>query len=165
MSIAEKEHPLSPQHGSRRWVFLLLAALTSSPAVLLRALDFFDVVTIPPEIGAFLYGLSIVGAAFLLSWATEVAELDIPKSLALAFLAVIAVLPEYAVDAVFAYKAGGDPERWAPLAVANMTGANRLLIGVAWPLIFFLFWKASATRMNTWCSFWSSCGGGISLSI
>jgi cation:H+ antiporter len=48
-------------------------------------------------------------------------------------LALIAVLPEYAVDALFAFRAGSNPEE-APLALANMTGANRLLIGVGWSL-------------------------------
>ena len=30
------------------------------------------------------------------------------------------------------WKAGDDPDQYAPLALANMTGANRLLIGVGW---------------------------------
>jgi cation:H+ antiporter len=85
------------------------------------------------------YGLGIVTAAFLLAWAAEAAEVDISQALAVAIVALIAVLPEYAVDMTFAWKAGQDPE-FAPYAVANMTGANRLLIGAAWPLIFLLFW-------------------------
>ena len=52
--------------------------------------------------------------------------------LVLKALALIAVLPEYAVDFAFAAKAGQDPEKYAPLALANMTGGNRLLIGVGW---------------------------------
>ena len=47
-------------------------------------------------------GAGIFGAAFLLSWASEVAQLDITRALALAVLALIAVLPEYAVDVYFA---------------------------------------------------------------
>ena len=39
----------------------------------------------------------------------------------------------------FAWKAGQDPE-FAPYAVANMTGANRLLIGLGWPAVVFIFW-------------------------
>ena len=39
-------------------------------------------------------GFAIFGAAFLLSWAAELAQLDIPQALALAFLALIAVVPE-----------------------------------------------------------------------
>ena len=44
----------------------------------------------------------MVGDAFLLSWAAEIAQRDIPRSLALTSLALIAVLPEYAVAAIFA---------------------------------------------------------------
>jgi cation:H+ antiporter len=86
-----------------------------------------------------IYGLAIVAAAFILAWAAEAAEVDISQALAVAFVALIAVLPEYAVDMTFAWKAGHDPT-FAPYAVANMTGGNRLLIGGAWPLVFLLFW-------------------------
>src|SRR6187401_319254 len=57
-------------------------------------------------IEALLFGLAIVGAAFILSWAAEVAQLDIAAGLALALLALIAVLPEYAVDMVLAWEGG-----------------------------------------------------------
>ncbi len=86
-----------------------------------------------------LFGLTIVAAAFLLSWAAEAAEVDVSQALAIVFIALIAVLPEYAVDMAFAWKAGKDPV-FEQYAAANMTGGNRLLIGVAWPLVFFLFW-------------------------
>src|SRR5437588_4250741 len=90
---------------------------------------------------AVVFGLGIVGAAFLLSWAAEVAQLDLSAGLSIAILAFIAVLPEYAVDLVFAWKGGNAVEHYgagcrAPgatddspcsLALANMTGANRLL--------------------------------------
>src|SRR5262245_34061849 len=108
----------------------------------------------PHAIEAVLFGLAIVGAAFLLSWAAEVAQLDLSAGLAIAILAFIAVLPEYAVDLVFAWKGGNAVEKFgaacqAPgatgetpcsLALANMTGANRLLIGVGWSLVVFLAW-------------------------
>lgn len=48
------------------------------------------------------YGLAILGAAFLLSWGVEVAQKDLAQAFALAILALIAVLPEYAVDLFFA---------------------------------------------------------------
>ncbi len=97
---------------------------------------------------ALIFGLSIVGAAFMLSWAAEVAQLDISAGLAIALLAFIAVLPEYAVDMVFAWKGGNAFEEFGrsclgpgatgespcSLALANMTGANRLLIGIGWSL-------------------------------
>lgn len=95
---------------------------------------------------ALLLGLAVVGAAFILAWAAELAQLDVSQGLALAALALVAVLPEYAVDFVFTWKAGNDPHRYAPLALANMTGGNRLLIGVGWPLVVLLSaWKMGRT--------------------
>ena len=83
---------------------------------------------------ASLTGFAIIGAAFLLSWSVELGEQDLPQSLALLVLALVSVLPEYAVDLTFAIKAAKDPH-YAHYAVANMTGANRLLIGLGWPLV------------------------------
>src|SRR5205809_7139774 len=93
----------------------------------------------PPEFEALSAGLAIFGASFMLSWAAELAQLDIPQALALALLALIAVLPEYAVDMYFAWMAGKD-ETYTAYATANMTGANRLLIGVGWAAVVFAFW-------------------------
>ena len=87
-----------------------------------------------PVAVAVLAGLAILGAAFMLSWSCELGERDIPQSLALLVLALVGVLPEYAVDLHFAWAAGKDPS-YAPYAVANMTGANRLLIGVGWTAV------------------------------
>lgn len=80
------------------------------------------------------YGLGVLCSALLLMWAAETARADMAGALALALLAFIAVLPEYAVDLYFAYAAGSDPS-YAAYAAANMTGANRLLVGVGWPLV------------------------------
>ncbi|HSM37935.1 MAG TPA: hypothetical protein VK838_01295, partial [Candidatus Limnocylindrales bacterium] len=88
---------------------------------------------------AVVYGVAIVGAAFLLSWAAEAVQLDFSQGLALALLALIAILPEYVVDATFAWLAAEDPS-YAGYAVANMTGANRLLIGIAWPMVIAISW-------------------------
>jgi len=51
---------------------------------------------------------------------------------------VLAVLPEYAVDLYFAWSAGHVPAN-AQYAAANMTGSNRLLLGLGWPFVVFLF--------------------------
>ncbi|MBI5161949.1 MAG: sodium:proton exchanger [Micrococcales bacterium] len=89
----------------------------------------------PPALfSVLIYGAAFIGAALLLAWGTELAQLDLPRGLAVSMLALIAILPEYAVDLLFAFQAGSDPSR-APLALANMTGANRLLIGVGWSLV------------------------------
>jgi cation:H+ antiporter len=92
---------------------------------------------LPSELVAVAAGLAILGGAFLLSWATELAERDIPQALAILVLALVSVLPEYAVDLHFAWKAGKDPS-YAAYAVANMTGANRLLIGLGWAAVVLI---------------------------
>ena len=93
---------------------------------------------LPDLVAPILFGLAILGSAFLLAWAAEVLQLDVSQGLALTVLALIAVLPEYAVDFTFAAKAGEDPDKFAPLALANMTGSNRLLIGIGWSMVVLL---------------------------
>ena len=99
----------------------------------------------PAVVAALLYGLAIVGSAFLLSWSLEVAEMDIPRALAISVLAVVAVLPEYAIDVYLAWSAAYIPEN-VNLATANMTGANRLLIGIGWSLVVLLYWFKTRKR-------------------
>lgn len=99
-----------------------------------------------------LSGISILGAAFLLAWGAETAEKDVSRSFAIAVLAVLAVAPEYAVDALYAWEAGVAPGsvasiQAADLAVANMTGANRILIGIGWSgTALFTIYRASKSR-------------------
>jgi cation:H+ antiporter len=100
---------------------------------------------LPHEAIAVLAGVAILGGAFLLTWATELAERDVPQSLAILVLALISVLPEYAVDLHFAIRAGTDPS-YAPYAVANMTGANRLLIGLGWPVVVWVACRVNRSR-------------------
>ena len=118
----------------RKWLGIAIAALSTVPGLTLR----LGLYHVSPAAEAIIYGVASVGAAFMLSWAAEVFQLDVSQGLALAMLALIAILPEYIVDATFAWKAAQDPTQ-ASLAVANMTGANRILIGVAWPLVVLLY--------------------------
>ena len=140
------------------WRYIGLAAAACLPAILLRTSIFH----ISVGVDTLLFGVAILGAAFLLSWGAEVAQMDISQALAIAFLAFIAVLPEYAVDLVFAWKAGNedrilhDTGTFAnickgehpcrQLAIANMTGANRLLIGLGWAVVVLLWWRRSGER-------------------
>ena len=99
---------------------------------------------------------SMLLSAFLVAWAAEAAQFLIAQGLALAILAWIQTLPELAVEAVIAWQAGHDPVTCfvaAPpsgcrshLAIANFTGAVRLLVGVGWPLIYFV--SALGRRRN-----------------
>lgn len=127
----------------RAWLAIGAMATACAPGIVLRFAGYH-----PPAVaGAAIFGLAILAAAFLLSWGAETAEMDISQGLALAIIAIIAVLPEYAVDFVLAWKAGADPaEAQRGLAVANMTGGNRLLIGIGWPLVFFLFFYRTRIR-------------------
>src|SRR5207247_580247 len=90
-------------------------------------------------------GAAIFGSAFLLSWAAEAAQVDIPRALAMAFLALIAVLPEYAVDMYFAWQAP-HREGYTAFATANMTGGNRLLIGLGWATVVATAWLRTRSR-------------------
>ena len=119
----------------RRWEWPIGMAALAWPAATLR-LGLWSA-SVPVETAVF--GLAIVSAAFLLTWSAEAAERDIPRTLALAGLALIAVLPEYAVDVLFAWKAGKDPS-YAAYATANMTGGNRLLVGIGWSMVVGIFW-------------------------
>ncbi len=125
----------------KTWLWLALAILAPIPWLLLRFAGLHE----PPYLVAALTGLAILGAAFLLSWASEVAQLDISQALAVVVLSLIAVLPEYSVDVYFAWRAGQDPT-YAAYAVANMTGANRLLIGIGWVAVVVVFWWRTGHR-------------------
>ncbi|MDQ3979304.1 MAG: sodium:proton exchanger [Actinomycetota bacterium] len=135
-------------HPRRQMATISAACAVTLPGLLLRLTG----AHVSHYLEAVLFGLAIVGAAFILSWAAEVAQLDLSAGLAIAILAFIAVLPEYAVDLVFAWKGGNAVQEFGPtcmgpgaqgesacsLALANMTGANRLLIGIGWSLVVFL---------------------------
>src|SRR6266849_82670 len=123
-------------------IAVALAVLAAVPAALVH----LGVVGVSLELATLFYGLAIVGAAFAMSWGAEAAEHDIPRALALTAVALLAVFPEYAVDIVFAVKAGQDPT-FAPYAAANMTGSNRLLLGLGWPTVSILAWWVSGQRV------------------
>jgi len=80
---------------------------------------------------------SMLGSAFIIAWAAEAAQFLISQGLALALLAWLQTLPEFAVEAVIAWEAGKDPAT-SHLAIANLTGAIRLLVGLGWPMIYFV---------------------------
>jgi cation:H+ antiporter len=120
-----------------------LAACAALPAVLLRVSGIHP----DPLLAAIVFGIGVVGAAFMLAWAAEVVQLDISAGLALALLALVAVLPEYAVDFVFTWKAGKNPHEYAPDALANMTGGNQLLIGLGWSMVVLIAaWRVKKMR-------------------
>lgn len=115
-------------------LFIAVTIISTFPSLYMR----WHHIEISPPVDSLVFGLGILGAAFMLSWAAEVAQMEISRGLALAILALIAILPEYAVDLYFAWMAAHEPH-YAHYATANMTGANRLLVGAGWPFIVLLF--------------------------
>lgn len=104
----------------------------------------------PSIIATVIFFFALLGAGFLLSWGLESAEKFVAKGLAIAVLALITVLPEYAVDIYYSFQAGRHPgSEYVGFAAANMTGANRLLVGLAWPLIVLLYWWQSKKKSVT----------------
>jgi cation:H+ antiporter len=85
---------------------------------------------------------SILLSAFIIAWGAEAAQFLISQGLALAILAWLQTMPEFAVEAVIAWQAGKDPSK-THLAIANFTGSLRLLVGLGWPMIYFV---AAASR-------------------
>jgi len=89
---------------------------------------------------------SLLLSSFIIAWGAEAAQFLISQGLALAMLAWLQVLPEFAVEAVIAW------HRDVPLMTANFTGSLRLLTGLGWPMIFFVaffFAKAKGERRGT----------------
>lgn len=88
---------------------------------------------------------AMIGAAFIVAWGAEAAEFLMSQGLALALLALIQTMPEFAVEAVIAWKAGKSPDM-VHLAIANFTGSLRLLTGFGWPMIYAVAAYSSRKR-------------------
>src|SRR5579871_7064710 len=72
----------------------------------------------------------ILLASLLMTWGAESAQFFVAQGFALAILAWMQTMPEFAVEAVLAW------HQKTPLLIANLTGAIRLLTGLAWPMIY-----------------------------
>src|SRR2546428_13623046 len=65
---------------------------------------------------------AIIGAALLIAWGAEAAQFIVSQGLALAILAWLQTLPEFAVEANIAWKAGRHvPNFTTDLVTANFT--------------------------------------------
>ncbi|MSV35030.1 MAG: hypothetical protein EXQ47_05455 [Bryobacterales bacterium] len=73
---------------------------------------------------------AILLAALMIAWAAESAQYFVAQGFALAMLAWLQTLPEFAVEAVLAW------HQQTHLLLANLTGALRLLTGFGWPAIY-----------------------------
>lgn len=168
-------HREGPRARRRDLIWFALGLGLPLPWVVAEALHGLG---IQAEVQAPLAGMAILGAAFMLAWSCEIAERDIPQSMALLVLALVGVLPEYAIDLHFAWQAGTDPS-YASYATANMTGANRMLIGLGWAAVILVgCWRSGLDHLEvhprqnlelryliwaTLYSFFIPLGGEISL--
>ncbi len=82
---------------------------------------------------------AIIFAAILIAWAAECGQFYISQGLALAVLAWVQTLPEFAVEAAITMEAAANPEQMH-LITANFTGSLRLFVGLGWPMVYFVAW-------------------------
>src|SRR3984893_12871695 len=89
---------------------------------------------------------SLLLAAMLIAWGAESAQFFIAQGVALAILAWLQTLPEFAVEAVLAYR------QQVPLLMANLTRALHLLTGRGWPMIYavaaYFYRRKTGRRMG-----------------
>jgi cation:H+ antiporter len=73
---------------------------------------------------------AILLSSLMIAWAAEASQFFVAQGFALAILAWMQTLPEFAVEGVLAW------HQQASLLLANLTGALRLLTGFGWPAIY-----------------------------
>jgi len=76
-------------------------------------------------------GPGILIASLMIAWGAEATQFFLAQGIALAVLALLQTLPEFAAEAIFAW------HREVPLLFASLTGALMLLTGIGWPMIYF----------------------------
>ena len=82
--VLDAARPTS-RHPRRQLIPIVLATAATVPAIATRLTG-----SAPPELlAALIFGLGVVGAAFLLAWGAEALQLDISQGLALAVLALV----------------------------------------------------------------------------
>lgn len=124
-------------------IYIALAVAATLPGLIVRLTG----IHLAPVAGTAVFFAALLAAGLLLSWGVEAAEKHVSRGLAIAVLALITVLPEYAVDIYFSYMAGKNPgSEYVGFAAANMTGANRLLVGTAWSLVVLIYWWRSGGK-------------------
>ena len=107
----------APPDSRQQILFMALALAATLPGVYLRITGIHPEPILPRSYT----GWPSSGQHSSSSWAAEVIQMDIAAGLALALLALIAILPEYAVDFVFTAKAGqefaetGQSSQYGPL--------------------------------------------------
>jgi cation:H+ antiporter len=86
----------------------------------------------------------MLASAFVIAWGAEVAQFFMSQGLALAILAWLQILPEFAVEADIAWRQN------VVNMTANFTGSIRLLVGLGWPMIFIVSSLAHKRQTGEW---------------
>jgi cation:H+ antiporter len=145
----QTEHKLSQESKRKYTNLLIMMFLVSLPWMIIKSLILVGLFKWDYEhyalISAITTGITIIACAFIVSWASEVLQEYLPPNFVLALLAIINVLPEYVVDIYFTYTAA-IKEEYTHYAISNMTGANRMLIGLVWPLILIIYLIAKSKK-------------------
>ncbi|HTA42526.1 MAG TPA: hypothetical protein VK789_08765 [Bryobacteraceae bacterium] len=76
-------------------------------------------------------GPALLVASLLIAWGAEATQFFLAQGIALAVLALLQTLPEFAIEAVFAW------HQQVRLLFSSVTGALQLLTGFGWPIIYF----------------------------
>jgi cation:H+ antiporter len=87
---------------------------------------------------------AILLSAFVIAWGAEAAQFFMSQGLALAILAWLQTLPEFAVEADIAWR--GDISNMT----ANFTGSLRLLVGLGWPMVFAVAALVERRKSGRW---------------
>ncbi|ALL56198.1 hypothetical protein B586_01980 [Mycobacterium haemophilum DSM 44634] len=111
---------------------LITAALIAPPVVIRIVGRHAD-----PVAALLIYGAAVVSASVLLAWAAEAAQIEVSGDLAIAVLALVAAVPKCAVD-LYCVCASGHRPNYAQYGAATMTGYNRLLMGLGWPIVVLI---------------------------
>lgn len=88
----------------------------------------------------------MLASAFVIAWGAEVAQFFMSQGLALAILAWLQILPEFAVEADIAWRQN------VVNMTANFTGSIRLLVGLGWPMIYVVASLAHRRQTGEWLS-------------
>jgi cation:H+ antiporter len=88
----------------------------------------------------------MLASAFVIAWGAEVAQFFMSQGLALAILAWLQILPEFAVEADIAWRQN------VVNMTANFTGSIRLLVGLGWPMIYMVASLAHRRQTGEWLS-------------
>lgn len=80
----------------------------------------------------------VVLAAFFLTWGAEAAQFLFSQGMALALLAWLQALPEFAVEWKLAADAAADPALIHQVT-ANFTGSIRLIVGFGMPIVYLIY--------------------------